>query len=397
MSNLPNKILIIDDDVTVAGAIKEPLEKQHEIKVLAANELETGMYMFNQNRFDVVLVEANFEPNPGLVIIQKWRKHEVEEKRQTGFILMVDQKWSSNQEKLQKELRDIEVIMKPFTIIQLLPVLARAKANKLRNMKYNELRENALALTRHNKLDKAMESIKKQLPELGSRGLEMMAEMYEDQKKYDQALEVVDKLVATDKENITFLNMKGKILLKLGKAEEALKIMEQADKSAAGNIERINNMIMGYLHMNEPDKSIAKMKELIKFSPEDPEVKFDMFAKLHEFGFDKHAENFCRETTAPLEVIRHFNNKGVALARGGKVREAILEYERSLRYYPTFKENYRIYYNIALAHATLKTRGSLEAALAEIEKCLQMKPGFDKAVKTRETILGILGKGNKAG
>jgi tetratricopeptide (TPR) repeat protein len=396
MSNLPNKILIIDDDVTVAGAVKEPLEKQHDIKVFSAAELETAMYIFNQNRFDVVLVEASFEPNPGLVIIQKWRRHDVAEKRHTGFILMVDQQWSNNQEKLQKELRDIEVIKKPFTIIQLLPVLARARAIKARNLKYDELRDNAVTLARHNKLDKAMDAIKKQLPELGSRGLEMMVEMYEGQKQFDQALEIADKLVATDKENMTYLNVKSRILLKLGRTDEALKMMEIADKSASGNIDRINNMIMGYLHMNEPDKSVAKMKELIKYSPEDPEVKFDMFSKLHEFGFDKHAENFCRETTAPLEVIRHFNNKGVALSRAGKIKEAILEYERSLRYYPTFKENYRILYNVALAHASLKTRGSFETAIVELDKCLQMKPGFDKAIKTRETLLAVLSKSGKA-
>ena len=43
-----------------------------------------------------------------------------------------------------------------------------------------------------------------------------------------------------------------------------------------------------------------------------------------------------------------------------------VRYQRALRFFPQFKENYRIHYNIALAHCQLKTRVAYEEAL----KCL---------------------------
>jgi tetratricopeptide (TPR) repeat protein len=391
MSNLPPKILIIDDDATVAGTLKDSLAK-HDIKVFGAADLQTAMYLFNQNRFDVVLIEANFEAMPGLVLIQKWRQHELEDRRHTGFILSINKEWTVAGDRLQKELRDIEVINKPFTAIQLLPVISKAKAAKERSIKYHELRNTVFNLSKQDKFDKALEAVKKNLPELGARGLEMMVELYENQGSYDKAIEMLDKMLVTDSENITLLNIKGRILLKQGKHSEALKFMEIADKAAPGNIERVNNLVVSYLEANEPDKSVAKMKEMIGYNPEKPDLKFDLFAQLHQYGFEKHAETMCRETTSPIEVVRHYNNKGVALARDSQIKEAIREYERSLVYYPKFKENYRIQYNIALAYAGLRDRASYQLALEAVNRCLELNPTFEKGLKTKAQLEEILAK-----
>ena len=53
-------------------------------------------------------------------------------------------------------------------------------------------------------------------------------------------------------------------------------------------------------------------------------------------GYDDHANQLCRETASPIEVVRHYNNKGVALAKEGNVEGAMVEYERSLQFYPNF-------------------------------------------------------------
>ncbi|MDQ3235645.1 MAG: hypothetical protein M3Q07_27865, partial [Pseudobdellovibrionaceae bacterium] len=101
------------------------------------------------------------------------------------------------------------------------------------------------------------------------------------------------------------------------------------------------------------------------------------------------------DTTDPLEVVRHYNNKGVALAKAGNVEGAIMEYERSLRFYPKYKENYRILYNIALAHLSYKTRPHYEIAMDYIMRCLELNDKFEKAQKTKEQIEDQLSKRNK--
>ncbi len=391
---IPEKILVIDDDPTVGEAISEML-KRHNVKVLVATNLDTALYQFNQNRFDAVLVELEFEPMLGLVLIQKWRNHEVLEKRFTGFVLI-----SGNQKghkagelALLGELADIELLSKPVKEAHLLTILSKAKAAKLRSMKYDEVRQNVLRLSADSsKIDKVMQLIDKQMKDMGNKGLDVKAEIYENHNQLDQALSTVEQLIEKDPKQIGWLNLKGRLLLKKGDHKEALKVMEVADREAPNNIERINALAMAYLQNNQPEKSVEKMKQMIDLNPEHPDMKFDLFAKLYDFGFNQHALDLCKKTTGPLEVVRYYNNKGVALSKVGNVEGALTEYERSLQYYPKFKENYRIMYNIALAHAGFKQHKNYIVALEYLDKCLALEPNFEKALNTRATILKILEK-----
>src|SRR4051794_41010361 len=102
--NLPNKILIIDDDPSVAQGLEEPLSR-HGIKVDKAPALETALYLFNTNRYDVVLVELEFAPLTGLALVQKFRANEIAEKKCTAFIMMTGNKsLGGNNEGLIREL-----------------------------------------------------------------------------------------------------------------------------------------------------------------------------------------------------------------------------------------------------------------------------------------------------
>src|SRR5690606_10752602 len=107
---------------------------------------------------------------------------------------------------------------------------------------------------------------------------------------------------------------------------------------------------------------------------------------LFEKGYDKQAQEFGRKTTKPMDVIRHYNNKGVELSKNGDLHGAIREYERALQFYPQFKENYRIYYNIALAQIKLKEPESIQKAIENLKLCLDLMPDFDKAHKTLEAL-----------
>lgn len=396
-NNLPSKILIIDADRSVGQGLKPHLEK-YNIKVDTAGDLSSGLYLYSQNIYPVVLVELGFEELPGLVLIQRWRQHENPDKRNAGFILIAGNRNNENlgEKKLIDELEDLELIYKPLTPIQLLPLLSKAMQTRSRRLKYGEIAAKALQLAaKPDTMSAALDLIKLSAKDLGHRAPDLAREVHETQQQYQEALEVVDGVLVQRPDSLNAMNHKGRLLLKLGRSEEALKAMELADKQAPQNVQRINELAMAYLRTNRPDLSVEKMKEIIKYHPDQPDIKFDMFAKLQEFGYDQHAVALCKETTAPLEVVRHYNNKGVALAKSGNTDGAIMEYERALRFYPSFKENYRILYNIALAHLSYKTRSHYEIAIDYVDKCLQLNPRFEKALKTREQISEQLNKKGK--
>ena len=385
-SNMPNKILIVDDDPSVAQALEQPLSR-YSVKIDKAVSLETALYMYNTQRYDVVLVELEFGPLAGLALIQKWRAHENKEKRCAAFIVMSGNKSLGTNEGLIKELGDIEVITKPFSMVQVLPYLSRGLATHKRLLAVLELKDKVLTFYEKSKdFDKAALQVQKRLPELGPKGLEILYDLYEKGNRFEDALALVNPMLERDANNIGLLNAKGRLLMRLGRFAEAKACLQKSDELAPQNIERLNEMATAFLHLKDPENSVKKFKEILDMSPENPDVKFEMFSKLYDHGYDEHAVKFGKETAKPMEIVRHYNNKGVMLSKDGKVNEAINEYQRALKFFPQFKENYRIHFNIALAKLQNKSREAYAEAAESLKKCLELEPTFDKAKKTLESI-----------
>jgi tetratricopeptide (TPR) repeat protein len=391
--NLPQKVLVVDDDLTVLTSLEEALGKV-SVKVDKASSLDTALYLFNQQRYDVVLIEIEFAPLPGLALVQKWRKHENSEKQCTAFIMMSGNKnVDGANSSLARELGELETIAKPFGAVQILPFLARGLATKKRALACLETKSKVLDYySKTGDFDKAAAHVQKQLPALGQRGLSVLCDLYEKGGRHDDALNLINGMVEKDPNNIALLNSKGRLLMKLGRYAEAKDVLLKSDQLAPQNIERINELATAYLHLKDPANAVKKFKEIVDLSPEAPELKFDMFSKLYEFGFDDQAVQFGKESAQPMEIVRHYNNKGVLLAKEGNSSEAQVEYQRALRYFPKFKENYRIYFNIALANLQHKTREGCEEAIKCLKTCLELAPDFDKAKHAMEQAEKLLEK-----
>jgi tetratricopeptide (TPR) repeat protein len=395
--NLPNKILIIDDDPSVPQALEEPLSR-YNCKVEKASNLETALYKFNTIRFDVVLIEIEFAPLAGLALVQKWRAHEIQEKRCTAFIMMSGNKSLGNNEGLIKELGDLEAINKPFTMINLLPYLSRGMATKKRLVAYQEMKGKIVDYYNKTKdFDKAAAQVKSKLAEMGPKGLNLMYDLYEKANRFEDALSIVTPMLDRDPSNITLLNAKGRLLMRMGRFNDAKVCLQKSDELAPQNIDRLNELATAFLHLKDPDNSVKRFKQVLDLSPEQPELKFNMFSQLFEKGFDEQAIQFGKDAAQPAEIVRHYNNKGVMLSKDGSGDQAVNEYQRALRFFPKYKENYRIYYNIALAHIQKKTQESYIEAEKQLKHCLELAPDFEKAKTTLETVERSLIKLKKVG
>lgn len=394
MSNfmLPKNVLIVDDDPTVIVTLESALGRLG-IQVHKASDLDSALYIFNQRRFDVALVELEFGPMPGLALIQKWRKHNVFEKTLTGFIGLTSNQKTSGQQALLKELGDIELIPKPVNNALLQPVLMKACENKQRALDNYGFEEKFITpLLKEGKIDKAIEAIEKKKDTLGPRAWTMLIDLYSESNNYASVLKTAEEMLIADPNNIVALNAAGKAMMKLGKFAESRSFLERADKAAPGNIDRITDMADLYLELKQPEKSVEKMKELVAVSADDPEAKFGMFSKLYEAGFDEQAISFGKSTSKPIEIVKHYNNKGVLLAKEGAKDKALLEYERALKFFPKFKDNYRIHYNIALANINKKDLASLRKAKECLEKALELEPKFEKAKTALDWTVNVLKK-----
>jgi Tfp pilus assembly protein PilF len=77
--------------------------------------------------------------------------------------------------------------------------------------------------------------------------------------------------------------------------------------------------------------------------------------------------------------VRYYNNKGVILAKDERYDDAIKLYEMALRFFPKYKENYRILYNVALSYMKMRTPDAQTKAVMALKKATELNPGFTKA------------------
>ena len=379
---LPKKVLIVDDEPIGLEELKHFLELQ-QINAISAPDVSSAIYLFNTQRFEVVIISIELKEVSGLALFQKIKKNDDIEKASVGIILMSTRKEAKlSEENLVNEFGGIEIISKPFKPVQILPMLARTVIRSNGEKKYLELKEKVVDFHRKTgNVDKAITAVKNKMPELGRNGPNLLVELYEEAENYDNALSLIDALIDKDPDHadIKLIGAKGRVLMKMGELEKAAEMMEKADDLAPKNLERMSEMIDMYLKQDAPDKSVDKMKEMLQLNPENPDMKFDMFEKLKKNGYDEHAISFCRETTSAFEVVRFYNNRGVMDAKKGNPSRALEGYKDALKYYPSNKENYRIHFNIALSIINEKKPGHRKHAIEELEKSLNFNPDFDKA------------------
>ncbi|MBP6219324.1 MAG: response regulator [Oligoflexales bacterium] len=378
-SNLPKKILVVDNDQLVLNTVQQQM-KAYSINVVPAKNWETALYLFNQNKFDLCLVSLELEGMTGLTVIQKWREHETLAKRDTAFVLSTGMQRKTQDDALANELEDVVMVSKPITAAVLLSLMATAMKKKEVREKFNHLQHEIIEpLIKQEKFDKAVDIAKTKLEPIGARGKFQSALIHDDVGKSDEALLLLETLTQTEPNNIKYHNEIGRIFLKQGKLEQAQQAYETADKAAPMNIERIAAMAEMYLALKQPDKTVSKYGEMLSVNPEKPEIKFDMYDKLIDSGFEDFAQEFCKQTSTPKELIRHFNNKGVVHSKSSEFEKAIDEYKKALKLLPETGDVYRIIYNMALAHINLKSKENLQKARELLERCLKLQPDFDKA------------------
>jgi len=389
-NNLPGSILIIDDDSTVGQAIAGPLAG-YKVQVENAQDLDTAIYQFNNGDFGAVFIELDFDPLHGLALIQKLRKSNDINKRSTPFIIMSGKTRPKTDDNLIKELLDIEIIVKPFTLVTILPFLSRSMAARIEATKIERIRTEAFETLEANDLEKALAVANKAIALSEPRGKIITFELFDQAKEYKKGLEAA-KEAFKKSPLINYTSWKGHFLCKLNEHKAAAAPLEEAYESSPHHIRRLENMVETYLQLDEPEKAYTKMMELIEVCPESEDMRFDLMAKLQDSDNLELARKLCKATTKPMDVIRYYNNLGVQCSKEGNHNEAIEAYRRALVFIPKFKENYRIHYNIALALTKSKNRSAYQEAVVSLSECLKLKPDFDKAKNTLESINKALNK-----
>lgn len=131
------RILVIEDEIKVARALKEGLERQH-YEVSMAHTGEEGFYLLNEQTFDLVVLDLMLPGRDGLEILSTLRKRGIE-----TSVLILTAKDAVEERVLGLDRGADDYLIKPFAFPELLAriraLLRRGRSDQALRLKLADL------------------------------------------------------------------------------------------------------------------------------------------------------------------------------------------------------------------------------------------------------------------
>jgi CheY-like chemotaxis protein len=185
---------------------------------------------------------------------------------------------------------------------------------------------------------------------------------------YARAKECSLLVFKSDGESILTLNVLGKVFLKIGDSESAIKCLNRAQKYSSTNLERL--CLLAEAHSEVGDINSAKENlSQAKAVDEKSDLVAETAAKV---AINSKDDSMAKEILGGLEalggVLSYTNNRAVLLARQEKYDESIELYNSVIASLPEDKvrESSIVRYNLSLAYAKMNKTQEAEAALKAI-------------------------------
>ena len=335
----------------------------------------------------VVVIDRDFETG-GLAAVQKLRT--AAEGRVAGsvaglgvgigVVLITPDKLTEGQKTLARELGAIEPLSRPFSAQQLAKACENAAAAAKRRTERLRVIDYLRSAAAHPEgLPYAATKIKQNLGILGEQKADAIKTVFEPHGRYQEALELILLARRDDPDNLALVNAGARQLLLLGRSKEAVKLFEHLDAIAPANLARMELMAKTYLALERPGEATATIRKIMNLSPEDKDAKYGWVASLIDTGFATHARELAGSTSHLFELVRYYNNRGVAMSRQKLPLEAIVSYKHAEALHPNFPDLYKVIFNRALAHEAIGDDENIKEANKAYALCLQMRPDFSKA------------------
>ncbi|SMF47404.1 response regulator [Pseudobacteriovorax antillogorgiicola] len=224
----------------------------------------------------------------------------------------------------------------------------------------------------------------------------MRAELAYAQKDYRKAKNHLIKAVQQGNHTTRVYNLTGKTLIQLDDISTALKCYEKADSLAPYNIVRLCAIADAQDSIGESGLANQTLSMIKSLDPRNHQVMITEANFSLTRGAIKKAKRIMASMENLSEVFTFMNNRGVALAKRGKVNESIEFYEKAILALPEERTDITeaIQYNLALAHVRQKKYKDAQKILRSLKNATQKRIAV-KAKRMLERIEDALKKGQE--
>jgi len=204
--------------------------------------------------------------------------------------------------------------------------------------------------------------------------------------KYEQARDLALRIVQLEPHNVRAMSLLARAEMKLGERENALRILDAANKICPHNPDRLT--LMGDVLMLQGKQQEAKGKYLAALSvnPTAKDVRENLSqCVLTEEEIDQSIKIFA-EPLSEAEVAAFLNTAGIHALNQNRFEDALKLYQAALVHLTDKLLKASVHYNLGLAN---RKHNKNDQAIVAFQECLKLNPDHPHASAHIEALSGF--------
>jgi len=188
-----------------------------------------------------------------------------------------------------------------------------------------------------------------------------------EQKKYDDAKQIFNKLIATDSNNAVYYDARGFVWMLQNKYPEAMSDFSRALALEPNNPEYYYHRSQALYHSENPNEAISDCNDALKHMHADDSLKWQVI--MNRGSSEEMKRDFPSAYADFKLLLEHdstdygaLSNMGIVLAEMGRDNEALVYLEKVVHFYPKFSIGYS---NLAFWH---QLHGNFEKSIEIINE-----------------------------
>lgn len=345
-----NQVVIIDNDDSNRNSIKDWFT---ELGVPEIHDFEDGesawKHIDSQEKIDAIITEWRIPQLTGPLLIQRIRH-----KFPSVPIILQSALVQGQDKPLVYEMGVASIIEKPFEKAQFLSQLVSAIQQDKIPSDMETMERKIRQHLRAREVEQANEIASNYLADTSipdQRKNKIKAEIAYSQEKWAEAKIFATEAIKSTTDSIMLLNLLGRIMMKTGEFQGALKCFEKAQELSPMNIGRLCEIAEVQSEIGDGEAAKESIEEA-KAQDDESDAIVESEAKVEmTLGNSEAAKQIMAKMDSLSEVISYMNNKAVALAKTGKIEDSISLYNKTFDSVPDDKPDIKaiVKYNLGLA------------------------------------------------
>ncbi len=376
-ATVPNRIadvfrlkscLIIDPDAAAHKTLEETFASVGVATVQSFTDPQDALaWIKKRGEPSVIVMEWKLSGMPGAAFLQRIRAYG----HHNAMVIVTSSLVKALHKNLLTELGVACVIEKPVVRETLLKTLITTLRSGYLLNQYRVTVRKIEQLVTQGKLQPARHLLSQLSASKDEVPVEIMdlleAKLAFAEEDFIRAREIIQRLLQDEPDSLAYLDLLGKILLRLGDNEAAVMCLQRANSLAPDNLERMCGLADAYTELGEFDVAQAQISTVRGMDAASPAL----LSSEVKHGFATGALDQAKTSLESMEmaqgVFGFMNNRAVAFARSGRFDRAVALYTDILTVLPEKHTEMlaAVRYNLGIVHIR---RGDMETALTILGK-----------------------------